>query len=256
MKLTDTQLKTHQNEEETKLKVAQLKHEIKLKEDVIANLKQKKAEKKKSSGHSRKSSKTSLDDVKEEASKKLEIDCDNLESVVKETADKGLVVTKDPQKQFSHQGNDLRGLVSQWVASAQKVKVVQNEDAAHSSDSENPVSEDVSDSSVTGLDDDESSLTHAQIGVKGESADSCSRRNSTSSNNSQISFDWKKLGRDTIEKIKLLNPAVKDAQDQQRSRSTSPTQESQASISERSGHSLELDIEGTPAATSDVVIVS
>lgn len=233
MKLTDTQLKTHQNEEDTKAKVAQLKHEIKLKEDVIAALKQKKTEKKQNSSHPSKTVKT----VKP---KQLHSDEEDF--------------AKDAQKYASHQGNDLRGLVSQWVSSAHKVKVISNEDAACSSDSEQPENE-----SAIPPDEDESSLEQPQLvvtdssgGDNAESSNSGSRRNSTGSTNSQISFDWKKLGRDTIEKIKLLNPAMKDGQDSHgakpRSRSTSPTHNSDESITETSDATLESDIEGTPVS--------
>lgn len=256
MKLTDTQLKTHQNEEDTKLKVAQLMQEIMVKEDVIAKLRQKKVEQKNSS-QLPKTTKASFPETKEEKKPK-ELHHEEEVLVKKKSTADAVEVSKDPQKQISQQGNDLRGLVSQWVSSTHsKVKVISNEDEANSSNSENPVSEeDASAASFVVPEDDESLPEQSmevpdQSGVNNdESANSFSRRNSTSSTNSQISFDWKKIGRDTIEKIKFLNPAVKDAQDSQpRSRSTSPTHESSdASVTEST---LESDAEGSPVqATS------
>lgn len=70
------------------------------------------------------------------------------------------------------------------------------ESSESSSDSENPVSEDSSDSSSG---DDEPSLDQPSGTTEADTETSASRRNSTSS---QSSFDWKSIGRNTIEKLK------------------------------------------------------
>lgn len=262
MKLTDTELKTHQKEEETKVMVGQLKEEIKIKEDVIAKLKQKKSEKK---ATQKKGTKAPVTKFSEPSKCKIEVKkLEREDSIEKDIVEPSKEVIKPTvnKESSAQQGNDLRVLVSQWVSNnTNKLKVISNDDAANSSDCENPVS-DASATSATLPEDDESLLGHPSIDIVPESEEgrqSCSRRNSTSSTNSQqISFDWKKLGRDTIEKFKQLNAAGKESsQDSQggesTSRAASPVQE--ASSAEGNDEDLKTDTAAPPAATPDLTIV-
>ena len=213
MQLTDTKLKTLQNEEETKVKVAQLKQEIKLKEDAIVKLKlQKSADKKPNNGIQ----KTSNNKIHNATAKK---------SVTRsETGINASMAVEDieenPQKENPQQGMELQKMLSQWMSPNTKVKAGLTEDSRTGNfDAVNHAS--VGASSVSnGFEQkqNESSfveppatLPNVDNSETDEAEDSRSRRNSINSTGSQKSFDWKKLGRETMEKLKQGQAAAASA---------------------------------------------
>ncbi|CAB9521454.1 expressed unknown protein [Seminavis robusta] len=282
MKLTDMKLKTFQNEEETKAKVSQLKQEIKLKEEAIVKLKQQKLVEKKTTGNGttqKPSSKGQTTTANKETTVEMDKDYDSAKKDVdeapKEMKEKELDCT---QNEDSRQGKDLHSMLSQWISPNSKVTVISNDQMAECSDTENPVSGDSSTASApAALEEEPVGETQQQADegketVAEDNADdsiSRSRRNSVSSTSSQMSFDWKKLGRETMEKLKQgqaaaangpllwLTPKDKDSSGSERGestpRSTSPTAGSEASMepcqsddSDATGWSQPSNVAGPP----------
>jgi hypothetical protein len=243
MQLTDTRLKTLQHEEETKTKVAQLKLEMNLKEAAIRKLKQQKLTEKKAS------------DSKDQrpAAKEIATDSETEKTCSREAEDRG----ENSQKENPQQGNELQKMLSQWMSPHNKVKLgPTNGGMPECSDTDHHASVDDSfQSAVVVPEEDESSVESPEANVNDErhatdvtedDMESRSRRNSINSTGSQKSFDWKKLGRETIEKLKQgqvaaasapllwLSPKEKESLGSQESQSTprsaSPTSDSETSL--------------------------
>jgi len=113
MKLTETQLKTHQNEDETKMKVAQLKQEVLAKEEVIVKLKQLKGRSGKKINAQKKSHNKNKTVAIPETNDKSTVKDDDKDSATDKTTTKD-VNHKDPVQP----DNNLQSLLSSWVVSS------------------------------------------------------------------------------------------------------------------------------------------
>ena len=233
MKVTQAELQSQQTEEETNNKVKQLQQEIQKHEDIIAKLK---AEEKNTVMHDKHrhhytnsvekdtaaendDSHSSGDGCSVEKENDGRVDKDKYSS----SSTNGNKDLHHPiKKDAVQQGKDLQSLqnlLSHWVVSStSKLKIVPNhpnENGRDDSATETPVPEDSSSAAssteiIEEDDEGEEELTvkHLEDAAITTSKNEEDRANDSSmdhnhdSNSSQKSFDWKKLGRETIEKIK------------------------------------------------------
>ena len=177
MKLANTQLKTQQNEEETRQKIRQLRQEIVSREERIHNLKQKRALEKIKQG----TPPTKWSTMPKETTKQAS-------SSTRRGVYDGRA--ESPKETSKHQV--LQSMIPSWMVPSSGQKRVDSDDEEGSgcsvaddssfSSSEQPPPDTIADDSIdTGP---------------------CRRDSVSSTGTEKSSFDWKKLGRDAMEKIK------------------------------------------------------